>query len=424
MQSVQFLGSDVRFKNEVMLDLERQLASERSWNDRIKTVKDILRIEARPETTRMDHFHFSIDDYIHQLFQCVETNRLKALEDKLGDECENLGDTYLEKGETEKALALWRKALQLRYNTLTTRKILGPPVEKPGSQTPVIGSGATTSQYLFEYCGSFGSKYLKRPTYFLTDMANNRIVVTDYINHKTSFFDMKGAYIGELEQRLAAPSGIFKDQDGVTWICEFGRARLVSLDRNNQTDQIIDVNDLLEASSQTNRPVYGVSWDDNIFLVLYDDSGTDSKLIKTQLVSSPQTRMVQQSLAGSLLHPTIHQNCLYLGDYYSSAIFRLLKSEHRLVPTDQEFSHCPLNSIAFWGDSLFIAAGGKIIKSDLEEGVLFSADLVEQTGKESLPVHIEILEERGKCYLLACDLKQACIHIFLIANQNATTAIQ
>ena len=141
----------------------------------------------------------------------------------------------------------------------------------------------------------------------------------------------------------------------------------------DQIDKVVELDKLPIIDGRVKHPTFGVLMNDNIYLILSDDKALENWLIKINFNDFSNVSQIPLDTANYLINPIVHENHLYISDYFQSAVYKFYENKKRIRAIGSRLSRNNLYSTAFFGQHLYAATGETIIKTSLQEGIVFVA---------------------------------------------------
>jgi hypothetical protein len=275
------------------------------------------------------------------------------------------------------------------------------------------------SKYRFQYSRSFGHGILKKPMSLIGQKIPNRIYVSDCEANRIFKFSVEGEFLGSLPITLKKPMGMFKDDKGHIWICDFHHSRILAMDEKEHINQFIELH-MAANRRQTVLlyPAFGCFSEGRIYLVLMSANGQTRRIIS--LDPQKPSKLVPLDDLNNVkgLHAIQkRKNLLYVMDIAQGLLFThdmRTKKNVRIFKTGP-FPYAP-RGFGISGNHIFLSFRQYVYKITDSGKKLFKSDLTDILKAGTLaPCDFQFFKGNNRNQLFISDISpHACIHAFFV----------
>lgn len=326
----------------------------------------------------------------------------------------NKGDWLFKQDRIEEALHAWEEVLSVNpddeyiHSKLLETMNLSPPGKNRNDELH--------KKYQFKYIGCFGHNILKGPTGIVVSHYENAIFVTDYSNKQIYKFNFKGDYLGHFFLRQEFPVGMFEDDKGNRWVCDFDHSRLLALDFCDNVVDEISIKDIIGGDSDLTHPTNGVLKENQFYLILRDKNNQQARLVSFNRYNPLSSlNIIPLNALERPIGLLVYEGNLYVGDFSNPGLFIHNFCRNELERFNKGSIPGNMRGWVISDGDIFFTTDKYILKMTLDKQDIFVADVTKSTDSmQSLPYGMALLKEGANRILLVVDYYQACVHKFAV----------
>lgn len=327
------------------------------------------------------------------------------------------GNWLLRQGRIDEALDAWEEVLKVNPdNEYIHSKLLEA---RSGSEATRVRAEELHRKYQFEYIGSFGNNVLRKPLAIITDDYEGTVFVSDHENNKICKFNSDGEFLGSLPFTLNRPKGMFKDDKGYIWVCDFLNSRILSIDKNEHIDQFMEITTGCNGRQPIPLyPAYGCFSNGRIYLIVMSTNGQKRRIVFFDLQNPSEIIHINELDTIKRPHSIkIQDNLLYITDMAQGFLFTYdmeTKKISRIFKTGP-FLYTP-RCFAILNNHIFLRSAQYVFKISISGQIIFKVDLSDILDRKSFTLSdFSLIKRNNRYQLFISDISsQACIHTFYV----------